>query len=524
MSGYYPELPERREICVVNDATKENNLSIKGTKKNVLKSYNHTSPPGFLSPEKRFQKEENKQSDAALHKFCFNSGKRSPLLKRKNKLSTLRHLLTPWKWQKKKKIKRNETSPPSRSSKIFIAKTVKRNILVYDNCKGRLHKRYVLPTILPTLYSIQEMDEDSCYINSDINTLKVINNISTANDSILFHDIKNVSSNVKANIPTTSHSSDSSNNQTKAYPLGLQSTHLTRHQALAEQLRQRLAISNNQYLHSTSNGQRPLLLGQYVFNISLTPTMKNKENAIVMRKKRNVCDDEANVVSKASLSLPLCSNKQHRRQSTDNKLKETNEATAPRLMKLLSTWPTTEEQMRHNILKMHTSDVEKKEEKKKKQTYLLRKLRFRPTVKELKEQKIIRFNDYVEVSQAHDYDRRSDKPWKRLTLKEKTTIRKELNKFKTSEMEIHESSRHLISWCRRQTVGINNWGLHHCSLEDKRVLSTYIPRNPTASANKRDHLFFCGFFFENIKDDTSSKHFSASLNQVSNGHSLYYKV
>lgn len=59
---------------------------------------------------------------------------------------------------------------------------------------------------------------------------------------------------------------------------------------------------------------------------------------------------------------------------------------------------------------------------------------------------IIRFNDYIEVTQAHEYDRRADKPWTRLTPKDKAAIRKELNEFKSSEMEVHESSRHLTRW------------------------------------------------------------------------------
>ena len=58
-------------------------------------------------------------------------------------------------------------------------------------------------------------------------------------------------------------------------------------------------------------------------------------------------------------------------------------------------------------------------------------------------EQIIRFNDYIEVTQAHEYDRRADKPWTRLTPKDKAAIRKELNEFKSSEMEVHESSRHL---------------------------------------------------------------------------------
>ncbi|KAL6043659.1 hypothetical protein STEG23_016088 [Scotinomys teguina] len=68
----------------------------------------------------------------------------------------------------------------------------------------------------------------------------------------------------------------------------------------------------------------------------------------------------------------------------------------------------------------------------------------RPTVEELRERKIlIRFSDYVEVADAQDYDRRADKPWTRLTAADKAAIRKELNEFKSTEMEVHELSRHL---------------------------------------------------------------------------------
>lgn len=46
-------------------------------------------------------------------------------------------------------------------------------------------------------------------------------------------------------------------------------------------------------------------------------------------------------------------------------------------------------------------------------------LSFRPTIEELKEKQIIKFNDYVEVTQAELYDRTADKPWTRLTPKDK---------------------------------------------------------------------------------------------------------
>lgn len=47
----------------------------------------------------------------------------------------------------------------------------------------------------------------------------------------------------------------------------------------------------------------------------------------------------------------------------------------------------------------------------------------RPTVEELRQAKIlIRFSDYVEVSDAQDYDRRADKPWTRLTAADKASV------------------------------------------------------------------------------------------------------
>lgn len=99
---------------------------------------------------------------------------------------------------------------------------------------------------------------------------------------------------------------------------------------------------------------------------------------------------------------------------------------------------------------------------------------------ELQARKILRFHEYVETTEAEDYDRRADKPWTKLTPSDKVSprprprrsscfhpkdqsslglfehrssrcfsflispqaaIRKELNEFKSSEMEVHEESR-----------------------------------------------------------------------------------
>lgn len=49
-------------------------------------------------------------------------------------------------------------------------------------------------------------------------------------------------------------------------------------------------------------------------------------------------------------------------------------------------------------------------------------LSVRPTVAELVARRILRFNEYVEVTDAKDYDRRADKPWTRLTPADKVPI------------------------------------------------------------------------------------------------------
>ncbi|XP_070142126.1 phosphatase and actin regulator 2 isoform X3 [Drosophila kikkawai] len=215
------------------------------------------------------------------------------------------------------------------------------------------------------------------------------------------------------------------------------------------------------------------LCRQQMFNIQLPCTVENKENTrpFVIRESSSDSDESdghivyrdddndntrlAKLARKESLSLKLqlrpdkqdLINRNILHQVTDNELKESKEAIGARLIRRLSMRPTAEELVERNILKTQ-SPAEEKKQKEEKKSYLLRKLSFRPTVEELKEKKIIRFNDYIEVTQAHDYDRRADKPWTRLTPKDKAAIRKELNEFKSSEMAVHEGSRHLTRFHR----------------------------------------------------------------------------
>lgn len=127
-------------------------------------------------------------------------------------------------------------------------------------------------------------------------------------------------------------------------------------------------------------------------------------------------------------------------KSSETERQVLREQIGSKLVRRLSQRPTTEELEQRNILKQKNED-EEKEAKQEIKRRLTRKLSVRPTVAELVARRILRFNEYVEVTDAKDYDRRADKPWTRLTPADKAAIRKELNEFKSREMEVHPDSK-----------------------------------------------------------------------------------
>ncbi|KAM9165196.1 phosphatase and actin regulator 1 isoform 2-T2 [Pangshura tecta] len=171
-------------------------------------------------------------------------------------------------------------------------------------------------------------------------------------------------------------------------------------------------------------------------------------------------DDDSSLFT-SSLAMKICrqdslaiklSNRPSKREleeknilpkQTDEERLELRQQIGTKLTRRLSQRPTAEELEQRNILKPR-NEQEEQEEKREIKRRLTRKLSQRPTVEELREKKIlIRFSDYVEVADAQDYDRRADKPWTRLSASDKAAIRKELNEFKSTEMEVHELSKHL---------------------------------------------------------------------------------
>ncbi|XP_063165204.1 phosphatase and actin regulator 2 isoform X2 [Candoia aspera] len=134
-------------------------------------------------------------------------------------------------------------------------------------------------------------------------------------------------------------------------------------------------------------------------------------------------------------------------RTSEEERQEIRHQIGTKLVRRLSQRPTSEELEQRNILKQKNEEQEQEAKRELKRS-LSRKLSLRPTVAELQARRILRFNEYVEVTDSPDYDRRADKPWARLTPADKAAIRKELNEFKSTEMEVHEESRQFTRFHR----------------------------------------------------------------------------
>lgn len=267
------------------------------------------------------------------------------------------------------------------------------------------------------------------------------------------------------------------------HPLQLQYGSLHTPSRIIEELNKTLALSMQRFessaLHSSSSQCAPLdrrevpsVIIDYEEDKENLPNESDYEDLPSLYKDEHDVEDEDDddedddsiftsslaqkVLRKDSLAIKL-SNRPSKREleeknilpmQTDEERLESRQQIGTKLTRRLSQRPTAEELEQRNILKPR-NEQEEMEEKREIKRRLTRKLSQRPTVEELRQAKIlIRFSDYVEVSDAQDYDRRADKPWTRLTAADKAAIRKELNDFKSNEMEVHESSRHLTRFHR----------------------------------------------------------------------------
>ncbi|KAG9493117.1 hypothetical protein GDO78_001176 [Eleutherodactylus coqui] len=179
----------------------------------------------------------------------------------------------------------------------------------------------------------------------------------------------------------------------------------------------------------------------------------DSEGPILYKEEDEEEDDESEtsalankVKRKDTLAMKLGGNMElpHRTREEWNQIRE---QIGSQLNRRLSQRPTWEELEQRNILQLK-NEADRLAERREIKRRLTRKLSQRPTVAELLERKILRFNEYVEVTDAHDYDRRADKPWTKLTPSDKAAIRKELNDFKSTEMAVHEESKHYTRFHR----------------------------------------------------------------------------
>uniref|UniRef100_A0A3Q1GSW6 Phosphatase and actin regulator n=1 Tax=Acanthochromis polyacanthus TaxID=80966 RepID=A0A3Q1GSW6_9TELE len=438
---------------------------------------------------------------AAMRSESLVSGTHTPPIHRRSKFATLGRLLKPWKWRKKKSEKFKQTSA-ALERKMSVRQSrdelIKRGVLKEIFEKGELvscsdhqdtpakpplyHKQP--PALPPKPFSrIPNHSTDSCQ------PMKLPCMPGGKHSPPL------PPKKVMICVPPGGLDSSSSPSP-HGHPLQLQYGSLHAPSRIIEELNKTLALSMQRFerlvaisaqghgsgfsaLHGggqcapLERREVPSVIIDYEDDKENMPNESDYEDLPSMYKDEDddVDDDEDDdedddsiftstlaqkVLRKDSLAIKL-SNRPSKREleeknilpmQTDEERLESRQQIGTKLTRRLSQRPTAEELEQRNILKPR-NEQEEMEEKREIKRRLTRKLSQRPTVEELRQAKIlIRFSDYVEVSDAQDYDRRADKPWTRLTAADKAAIRKELNDFKSNEMEVHESSRHLTRFHR----------------------------------------------------------------------------
>uniref|UniRef100_A0A8D3DDC4 Phosphatase and actin regulator n=1 Tax=Scophthalmus maximus TaxID=52904 RepID=A0A8D3DDC4_SCOMX len=338
---------------------------------------------------------------AAMRSESLISGTHTPPIRRRSKFATLGRLLKPWKWRKKKSEKFKQTSAAlerKMSMRQSRDELIKRGVLKEIFEKGEL------------MFFLRYINAQVWFrTNECISTVTAPSSALHGGGQCLPLDRREVPSVIidyeddKENMPDESDYED------------LPSMYKDEDDEVDDDEDD---DEDDDSIFTSSLAQKVLRKDSLAIKLSNRPSKRELE--------------EKNI-------LPM---------QTDEERLESRQQIGTKLTRRLSQRPTAEELEQRNILKPR-NEQEEMEEKREIKRRLTRKLSQRPTVEELRQAKIlIRFCDYVEVSDAQDYDRRADKPWTRLTAADKAAIRKELNDFKSNEMEVHESSRHLTRFHR----------------------------------------------------------------------------
>uniref|UniRef100_A0AAY5L3D1 Phosphatase and actin regulator n=1 Tax=Esox lucius TaxID=8010 RepID=A0AAY5L3D1_ESOLU len=444
---------------------------------------------------------------SAMRSESLVPGTHTPPIRRRSKFATLGRLFKPWKWRKKKSEKFKQTSAAlerKMSIRHSREELIKRGVLkeIFEKGESDIDISLFLslcPTVLPgpcpdscQQMKLPGMPGQGGKLSPPLPPKKVMICVPPGGLDTSCSSPSPLSNFSKQKCPSQGHPPHHSSllpsyghtySHSHGHPLQLQYGSMQGHtpSRIIEELNKTLAFNlqrlENNAMHS---GQCSLLDRTQTPSVVIDeddkenmPNESDYEDLPSMYKDEEDDDDEDDdedddddslftstlalkVLRKDSLAVKL-SNRPSKREleeknilpvQTDEERLESRQQIGTKLTRRLSQRPSAEELEQRNILKPR-NEQEELEEKREIKRRLTRKLSQRPTVEELRQAKIlIRFSDYVEVSDAPEHDRRADKPWTRLTAADKAAIRKELNDFKSNEMEVHESSRHLTRFHR----------------------------------------------------------------------------
>ncbi|XP_077991257.1 phosphatase and actin regulator 2-like isoform X2 [Glandiceps talaboti] len=430
-------------------------------------------------------------------------GSCTPPVERKSKFSSIGRLFKPWKWKKKRKASSEKfhQTQITIERKISMRSTkeelIKKGVLSPDayedannippgSIKGLLSDHSTEP-VESTANSITSTPSSSSSSSSTTTTTTTTVHITSPpplpqkkGGDKYESNTNQPSSSTEASIPGESGNTDkegkpslprkagvsfavesatdattAQQNNTQSGTMGISSS---------EEAKVEIVEMNKENHDPTTRSRIPVPGGVSVFSpvVMDSSRMANGDvprydsdsdsEPILYRDEETDSEEESELASKVkrkdSLAIKL-SNRPSRnvlvdrniisdRSENDKKVEKTS--IGAKLERRLSLRPTQEELEQRNIMRK-TSQKEDYENRELTRSILTRKLSFRPTVEELKRRNILKFCDYVEVTQAIDYDRKADKPWTRLTPQDKAAIRKELNDYKSAEMEVHAESR-----------------------------------------------------------------------------------
>uniref|UniRef100_A0AAY4EIM2 Phosphatase and actin regulator n=2 Tax=Denticeps clupeoides TaxID=299321 RepID=A0AAY4EIM2_9TELE len=380
----------------------------------------------------------------ALHSGCLVTGVRTPPVRRNSKLASLGRIFKPWKWRKKKneKLKQGSTAAQERKTaarqnrdeltRKGLGVTGPVGLLFFLLCVAGSQSNHVRPSpaTLPRNFTLPK-DSFRGKISTPTGSPHLGGMHPQLPPSCIIEELHRALA--------TKHRQDSFNGkEVRSSPKRrsdgrLSRTSSTEKEPCVEVENKKEAEENKENMRLDEYYNDPDSWNESVISGTLPRRIRKELLAIKLGNRPSKQElEERNI-------FPVRS---------DQERQEIRQQIEMKLAKRLSQRPAVEELESRNILKQRNDQTEQEERREIKQR-LNRKLNQRPTVDELRDRKIlIRFSDYVEVAKAQDYDRRADKPWTRLSAADKAAIRKELNEFKSNEMEVHASSKHLTRFHR----------------------------------------------------------------------------